>query len=247
MKFLSEWYATVSENKFKIEWVILDKWVTLPNVATDYVIPLSVNLNNATNGPKLFKDAMDATDPLFDFTNIQTVNFILPDGQTIIGEGSQGFPWDQAVKDYVTKEGPISSFSIAGKFFDTPGREYWSYWAHEFGHAAGIPHVGVSRGETPPFNPWDLMGGQDGPSRELSGWLRFLANWLPDEKVYCKEATNIKSVELTLVPLSGEEPGLKLVVIPLSKTESHVFTKGRLSQVSCSFSKILSRIIVCII
>ena len=146
MKLLSEWYATVSGGKFKVEWVLLDKWVTLPSATSEYAIPLSVNLNNAANGAKLFKDAMNAADPTFDFTNIQTVNFILPKGQTFISETSQGFPWDSAVKEFISKEGPISSFSIAGKFFDQPGRTYWSYWAHEFGHAIGLPHIGSSRG-----------------------------------------------------------------------------------------------------
>ena len=43
----------------------------------------------------------------FDFTGIQTVNFILPQGQTFIQETSQGFPWDQAIKDVTTTEGSI--------------------------------------------------------------------------------------------------------------------------------------------
>ena len=198
MKLLSEWFDTVSEGKYKVEWVVLDKWVTLPDKASAYVIPKSQNVSDATNGPKLFSDAMKASDPLFNFTNIQTVNFILPKGQTIIGEGSQGFPWDQVVKDMRTNEGQIASYSIPGVFFEDPRREYWSYWAHEFGHAIGIPHVGASVGEPTPFHPLDLMGAQDGPSRELTGWLRFYARWLPDEKVYCKETKNLTNVELTL-------------------------------------------------
>ena len=234
MKLLSEWYSTVSEGKFKIEWVVLDKWVTLPGKAIDYVIETSVNLNNAANGPKLFNDAMNAADPVFDFTNIQTVNFILPKGQTVIGEGSQGFPWDQAVKDYVSKEGRISSYSIPGQFFDLPGKAYWSYWAHEFGHAIGLPHVGASRGEMPPFNPLDLMGGQDGPTRELSGWIRFYAKWLDDAKVYCKSFQNLSTVDLTIAPLSGDETGIKLAIIPTSATKAILIESRRVTKFSCT-------------
>jgi M6 family metalloprotease-like protein len=234
MNLLSEWYLTVSEGKFNIEWVIQDKWVTLPGITSDYAIPLSVNLNNAVNGPRLFKDAINTVDPVFDFTNVQTVNFILPSGQTFIGEGSQGFPWDQAVKEVVTNEGSISSYSIPGQFFDLPGKTYWSYWAHEFGHAIGIPHIGASQGNTPPFNALDLMGGQDGPSRELSGWLRFFATWLPDEKVYCKETKNLTSVELTLVPLSGTESGIKLAIIPITQTKAVIIESRRVTKFSCT-------------
>lgn len=244
MRLLSEWYFIVSEGKFKIEWVVADNWVRLPGVTADYVIPLSVNLNNAPNGPKFFKAAMDAADPSFDFTNVQTVNFILPQGQTFIGEGTQGFPWDQAVKDYVSNEGRIASYSIPGQFFDLPGKTYWSYWAHEFGHAIGIPHVGASRGDTPPFNPLDLMGGQDGPSRELSGWLRFFARWLPDEKVYCKESKNLTEVELTLAPLSSEEPGIKLAIIPVSSSKAVLIESRRVTKFSCTTPTLRNGILV---
>jgi M6 family metalloprotease-like protein len=233
MKLLTDWYETVSEGKFKIEWVVADKWVTLPGVTSDYVIPLSANLNNAANGPKLFKAAMNAADPVFNFTNIETVNFILPSGQSFIGEGSQGFPWDQAVKEYISNEGPISSYSIPGKFFDQSGRQYWSYWAHEFGHAMGIPHVGSSHVASE-FMGLDLMGNQDGYARELTGWLRFVTGWLDEKKVYCQELSKLDSSEFVLVPLSGKEDGIKMIIIPVSETESLVIESRRETKFSCA-------------
>ena len=233
MKLLTEWFEVVSEGKFKVEWVLMDKWVRLPNPSRHYQISNSQNLGDVANGSKLWTEAMNAADPVFDFTNIQTVNFILPKGQTFLNETSQGFPWDAAVKNLKTNEGSVASFSIPGVFMEAPGTEYWSYWAHEFGHAIGLPHVGASRGELPPFNPFDLMGGQDGPTRELSGWLRFYARWLADEKVYCKESTKLKSVDLTLVPLSGTDSGLKFVVIPVSATKAVLVESRRVTKFSC--------------
>jgi M6 family metalloprotease-like protein len=232
MSLLSEWFSSVSGRRFKVEWVVLDRWATLPGQSAEYAIPRSMNLND-TNGPKLFRDAMNAADPLFDFTGIQTVNFILPSGQTIIGESSQGFPWDQAVKEYVSQEGPVASFSIPGQFFDDPKRTYWSYWAHEFGHSIGLPHIGLSRGVTPPFNPWDLLGGQDGPSRELSGWLRLLAGWLSPEQVFCMDASKVDTLEMTLVPLSSTEAGPKFAVIPITATKALMIESRRETKYSC--------------
>jgi M6 family metalloprotease-like protein len=233
MSLLSEWFSSVSGDRFKVEWVVADDWVTLPGQSAEYAIDLSVNLNDAANGPKLFKDAMNAADADFDFTGIQTVNFILPSGQTIIGEGSQGFPWDEAVKEYVSQEGPISSYSIPGQFFDDPKRTYWSYWAHEFGHSIGLPHIGLSRGVTPPFNPWDLLGGQDGPSRELSGWLRFLAGWLSDDQIFCMDASKVDNLEMTLVPLSNTEKGPKFAVLPITATKALMIESRRETKFSC--------------
>jgi M6 family metalloprotease-like protein len=236
MKLLSEWFEVVSGGRLKVEWVVADGWVTLPEKTSEYVIPLSVNLNNAANGPKLFVDAMNSADPSFDFSGIQTVNFILPKGQSFISEGSQGFPWDEAVRSYTSNEGKISSYSIPGAFFDLPGKTYWSYWAHEFGHAIGLPHVGASRGNLAPFNPWDLMGGQDGPSKELSGWLRFLAGWLDSDQVYCKDATKIRDLEIRLTPLSDDRSGTKFVVVPLSATKALLVESRRETKFSCKTS-----------
>ncbi len=235
MKLTSEWFDTVSEGKYKVEWVVADKWVRLPGKTSDYEISQSVNLNNAANGPKLFKDAMVAADPSFNFTGVQTVNFILPKGQSFIQESSQGFPWDEAVKNLVTNEGSVSSYSIPGKMFDSDNRQYWSYFAHEFGHAMAIPHVGSSR-EPNPFLGLDIMGNQDGESKELSGWLRFVAGWLDDEKVYCQELSTLKNTDVTLIPLSGTGNGVKMVVVPISETKAVVIESRRETKFSCMMS-----------
>jgi M6 family metalloprotease-like protein len=232
-KKLSDWYFTVSERKLKIDWSIHNKWITLPKETKNYSIEFSANLRDSANGEKLFKDAMATADPEFNFTNIQQVIFILPKGQTFIKETSQGFPWDKAVIDLKTNEGSVSGFSIAGSIFDDPGREYWSYWAHEFGHSIGLAHIGVSRGEIPPFSPWDLMGLQDGPSKDLSGWLRFLIGWLNSDKVYCKTIGINKEIELTLLPINSTESGIKLAVVPLPSGKALVVESRRVTPFSC--------------
>jgi len=238
-KMLSDWFFMASDGKFKVEWVISDKWITIQNSASSYNIAFSSNLNKELNGIRLFNDAMTASDKSFDFTNIQTVNFILPNSQTFLKESSQGFPWDQAVKEFVTNEGKISSFSIPGTFFDQPGREYWSYWVHEFGHAIGLPHIGTSRpdpnGKINPinFNELDIMGIQD-VGKELSGWLRFFIGWLSDERIYCKQSDQIENIQLSLLPLSTQEDGLKLVIIPLSDTKAILIESRRINKFSCS-------------
>jgi len=233
MKQLSDWFNIVSGGKFKVEWVVADNWVTLPGNTSQYAIPQSVNLDKAANGPKLFKDAMTAADPVFNFSNIQTVNFILPAGQKFIGESSQGFPWDAAVKEMTTNEGKISSFSIPGDFFDQLNRQYWSYWAHEFGHAMGVAHIGSSRDPNPYMN-LDIMGNQDGYAKELSGWIRFVNGWLDDQKVYCQEISKLNSTELALIPLSDSNDGIKMAVVPISDSKAIVIESRRETQFACT-------------
>ena len=233
MKLTSEWFATVSEGKFKVEWVVLDKWVRIPNPTSEYTIDKSDNLERVPNAIKLWNNAMTESDKVFDFTGIQTVNFILPKGQDFVQEGLQGFPWQPEVKAVVTNEGSVSSFSIAGRFFDKLNRKYWSYWVHEFGHAMALPHIGNSR-DPNPFLGSDIMANQDGESKELSGWLRFVAGWLDDEKVYCQELSTLKNTDITLVPLSGSGNGVKMVVVPISATKAVVIESRRETKFSCT-------------
>lgn len=232
MKSLSDWYETVSEGQLIIEWVVSDKWVRLPNPSRDYRIEQSNNLDRVPNGMKLWKDAMAESDPVFDFTGVQNVVFVLPKNQDFVIESSQGFPQDEAVENMKTNEGKVWAFSIAGKFFDLPGKEYWAYWAHEFGHAIGIGHVGSSR-ESNPFQFYDLMGAQDGPSRELTGWLRFYAGWMPEERVHCQELSKLTTNEITLNPLSSKDSGIKLVVIPTSDSKAILIESRRVTKFDC--------------
>lgn len=243
MSLLSEWFAIASEGKFKVEWVVHNSWVRLPSPTTEYQIGNSDNLDRVPNGLKLWRDAMTQSDKTFNFTGVQTVNFLLPSGQNFLQETSQGFPWDEAVKNFVTEEGTVESFSIPGKFMDQPGRQYWSYWMHEFGHAMAIPHIGSSR-EANPFLGLDIMSNQDGESRELSGWLRFVAGWLPDERVYCQDFSEAKSSEVTLIPLSESASGVKIVVVPVSSTKAVVIESRRESKFSCAMPSKRSGVLV---
>ena len=233
MKLVSEWFETVSEGKFKVEWVVANNWVTVPNPTSQYSIKQSMNLGDAPNGEKLFKDAMAAADPVFDFTNVQTVNFILPEGQKFVEESSQGFPWDKAVSELKLNEGKISSFAMPGTFFDQLNRQYWSYWVHEFGHAMGIPHIGSSRIANAYMN-LDIMGNQDGFAKELSGWHRFVAGWLAEEKVYCQEFSKLGNPEVTLVPLSDTKNGIKMTVIQISNNRALVIESRRETKFACT-------------
>jgi len=170
---------------------------------------------------------------VFDFTGIKTANFILPKGQRIVPESGQGFPWDKEMKITITQEGALDSFTILGSVFDVAGQVYWQYWTHEFGHAIGIPHVGTSRISTP-FQALELMGSDAGPARDLAGWLRYVAGWLEDDQVYCQDSTNLKTTELTLVPLNDKTPGVKMAVIKISDEKAVIVESRRVTKFGCT-------------
>jgi M6 family metalloprotease-like protein len=233
MKLASDWFESASEGRFKVEWVVAKDWVRLPNPSSNYEIDRSENLERMPNAVKLWNDAISSSDESFDFTGIQTVNFILPKGQLIVRESLQGFPWQPEVTSIKTNEGSVSSFSIPGRYFDSWGRQYWSYWVHEFGHAMALPHIGSSREENP-YMGLDIMSNQDGESKELSGWMRFVAGWLSDERVYCSEISKLESTEITLVPLREKDTGIKMVVVPFSQSKAVIIESRRENPFTCT-------------
>ena len=226
MKLLTEYYETVSYGKLKIQWKVYDGWITLPGVQSKYKVNLS---GDYVSTELLWKDAIETIDPKIDFTGVQVVNFILPKDQTAVIETAQGFPWTGDINKYNSTEGKISQFSTLGIFMQDPQRTYWSYWAHEYGHTLGMPHISGSRASAA-FHQYEIMGSQDA-RRELSGWNRFIVtNWLEDKSVYCKDKTNVKSELVYLSKLNSIEEGTKLIVIPISSSkaliaESRVSTK----------------------
>ena len=232
MRLTSEWYQTVSEGKLKIEWVVSKNWITLPGKSSDYKIPFSDDPTRSPQVANFWRKAIAESDRYFDFTGIKTVNFLLPKGQQIVVESGQGFPWDAAMKANPTQEGALDSFTILGANFELPGTTYWQYWAHEFGHAIGIPHLGSSR-------VWrqsaalDLMGNDNGPSKQLSAWLRFVQGWLADERVYCQEKNSLVSTEITLVPIDDTKLGIKMAVIKLNESKALILESRRVTKFEC--------------
>jgi hypothetical protein len=79
-----------------------------------------------------------------------------------------------------------------------------------------------------------MSGSQDGPSRELSGWLRFYAGWLNEERIYCQGVTKLQNTEITLVPLSSSDSGVKVAIIPINESKAVVIESRRVTKFDCT-------------
>jgi hypothetical protein len=236
MQFASDWADISSEGKFKIEWQVYEKWVRLPGASSDYSIPPESNGGFvAPDQQKFWQKAIVEADKYVDFTGVQAVQFILPAGQQIVKYGIKGNNWYDVVKNYTTGEGSkIDLFSIPSTFNDEPnsGRNYWSWWMYHFMGGLGVAKYGGSTATE--LHTYLIQGSTEG-ARELGGWLRFLVGWMPDSRVYCRQASNLTSLELTLIPLTdNKSQGIKLAVIPLSETKALVLESRRETKFSCT-------------
>jgi M6 family metalloprotease-like protein len=234
MQLVTDWYDMVSEGRVRIEWRVHRNWVRVPGDSGSYAMNRSRSDDN-----KLANAAFAAADPSVDFGGVRAVAFVLPAGQTFMAEGVQGFLHSQFGSEggYATAEGRVYNYMIAGAYFDRQYKNYWSYWAHETGHMFPLPDlydqntqwwIGKQT-EIPggPFSGFDMMAAQDGPSRTLSTWLRFVMGWLADSQVFCKPFTELTEAQVTLVPIDDRKSGMKTVLVPLSDSKLLVVESRR--------------------
>ena len=238
---ISDWYSSVSGGKMNITWAIGADWIRLPGASSEYAVPFSGAYPETAN---FWNKVLPAVDSKFDLTGVQVINFVLPNGQSVIKESVQSFPFLNEMKSVNSNRTKLLSFATAGVFFDGDVRNYWSYWAHEFGHTIGLAHIGSSRGSSQAITGYDLMGNQDGPYKELSGWMRFIIGWLDDSQVYCQDVDNLVTNDISLVPLSDSKTGIKMAVIPTSIDSAIIIESRRPTKFSCGIPNLPSGVLV---
>jgi hypothetical protein len=222
--FYKYWMETASQGRVRIDWKIHTSWVRMPGASASWYTVSAYPPN-----VEFARAAISAADQEFNFTSIDAVVFYLPDAQNVFLEGSQGTVDSGLARPFQTAEGSVSSFAIAGAYFDLPYKTYWSVWVHFSLIWMGMAELFDARANRGGFaeraipvgnmQGYDVMSSQDGPFRQLSGWLRFLLGWLEPNQVFCKNLDNTSAVKLSLDPVGSLSTRLKLVGIRVSDTK----------------------------
>lgn len=239
MKLFVDYYDMVSEGRVKFEWSTHNSWVRMPGSINSY------SLARSGDNYSIATAALSAADPVFNFSGVRAVYFVLPKAQTAIRESVQGFlhgPFG-ASGGFQTAEARIVNFALAGNYFDQPNKTVWSYWAHETGHMFPLPDLYDQTGQWGavalpipggPFSGFDMMANQDGPSRTLSSWLRFIQGWISDSQVYCKSIENLTKFQVMLNPIDNRTSGFKSVMVRTSDSRLVVVESRRTGNFDCS-------------
>ena len=222
----TDWASTVSEGNVKVDVTIHNKWIRVPGSSTSYSVPFSEA--NPQSGD-FWSKVLPTIDPVIDFTSYQFVIFILPSGQKIVKESVQELYPGGAIKEFPPREGKILAYLGTGMYFENWNVKQWTYFAHELGHLLDLAHGGGGRNYSS-MSGLDIMFSQDGPSRTLSGWWRFLSNWLEPSQLFCEEINDFDELKISLAPIDGTAKGVKVMMIRVSPTkvlvvESRRYTK----------------------
>ena len=236
MDLASSWIERASDGKAKISWVTQKNWIRLPGSTKNLEMLLSSTTSNNLNAANFWKIAIDTSDQFINYAGVQGVHFILPKGQTFIGESAKGYFWESAFSSVLNKEtSSIGFFTVPGVFYDLDnlGRAWWTLWVKEYTRTIGVAAIGAQRSETD-FQTYTIHGNTDG-ERELNSWQRFMIDWIPERKIYCQTLGNFRDTEVTLVPLNdGSTDGYKMVIIKLSETKALILESRRSNQFACT-------------
>lgn len=223
-ELFKSWMDKASQGRVRINWKVHPSWVRMSGVSSSWytpsAFPANVDFVNA---------ALGVADREFNFSGVDAVIFYLPRSQQVFIEGSQGTVDSGLERPFQTAEGSIPSFAVIGSYFDQANKNYYSAWVHYSLIWMGMAELfdaSANRGGSPDraipvgnMFGYDIMASQDGPFRQLSGWLRFLLNWFEPDQVYCKKLESTSSIKLSLEPVGNLSSRLKMVGIRISDTK----------------------------
>lgn len=212
----NEFLAFESGGKLTATWEFTKTWSRMPRASTGYPIVFG-----SSSGDDLFmNDMISVTDAKTNYSSNDFVFILIP-------KSAKEFPSPEAFyANYQTAEGRIQKYFAGGKFFyendaTYKTRELWSVWLHEMGHTFGLA------GHAPFGSSLSIMENQDGFSKTFSAWDKFLMNWMPANGIYCRPASSLGSVDVTLVPMQRATSGFRSVMVPLSSSKILVVESHR--------------------
>ena len=243
-KFAS-FYNMVSEGKLRFNFMLEKEWIEVGENYSDSYIPNGMDGGN-WQATLFLQEKLDGwltyVDPVVNFSGSDVVIFPIPRAKPVIQGGVHEFA--HAPGSHIKADGEtIYTWFTPGTNFMTPGQTpLWTWYAHEFGHALGIPDlrdmsnatknsIGVIRAEKWEVNPMgdmDIMDNQGGPTITINAWTRWVQGWLDDSQATCVLPENIKDENYyKLNQLNGVGVKDKLLVIKTSATTALLIESRR--------------------
>ena len=246
VEFTENFYTVFSRGNVTFNWRIYDEWITAPDESANYFVSQEEMQDEhgamRAKAEEYFPKVIEFTDPYIDYSDADLVLYVWPEEQDLF---TQYIMWDtgeHGVGPFASDEGLIKQAFTGGRFHFVDGHGgLGPFWAHEMGHAFGLPDLNWNEldglrnnGDNLPgsFNGYDLMAGFDA-TRTMSAWLMFLADWLgPNESFCLPQAFDEGSFEI--FPVTDTRDNLKSVMIPIDERFQIVIEGRRLSQFDVS-------------
>jgi hypothetical protein len=222
-KWMQDWYRYFSNGQAKFNITTLDYWIKAPNSAVSYLRRNNIGTSSLSN--RFLADTaqpfIDLITKEIDLRKFTTVYMMFPEGETT-------FDVDLIVRNerFKIKEGEINmNFFGWGHDMELGENLRWAFNVHETLHDFDI--IGHAPGNGWPFG---IFANNTGVSMAANPYEQFLLDWLPENQIYCQDATTLTKTTVSLSPMEREDRQTKMAMIKLSPTriiviESHGIDK----------------------
>ena len=227
----SEWMKWYTNDKVKLDFTTYPKWMRAPKNSSSY--DASNNGNRAPGdvqsggltAQQISDDYIHTIEERADLSGATSIWVYLP---TDISKPEGAFqPHSAGVQSI--KYGFVKAQLVVDSA-DTylSDRPRYAFYLHEMIHAFGL------QGHSPKFIPTGGFLNKNGMMSNADGWTQALLPWdaivwgvAEPSDTYCIDKSNLKSVDLKLVPLEREQEGLRSAVIRLNDHQAIVVESHR--------------------
>ncbi|GAU68046.1 FHA domain-containing protein [Streptomyces sp. NBRC 110611] len=208
----SAFFERASYGKFRLRPHVHRSWVKMPRTSVAYGIQRDWD---AGRRAAYLRDAVDAADPVVDFSRYDMVYFVADpdapgvdsDATKVVNLSQPMYADDRELRRFVTV------------FEQSPPDR--NVLAHETGHVFDLPDLyhrpQNGRGDWDTYvGDWDLMGSQFGLAPDPFAWHKWKLGWIADNQVDCADVTastmhSLRQLSAPREPRSQRRPRLLVV------------------------------------
>ena len=210
----ADWVKRYSNGKASYNFITNDQWIRAKGPSKNYnVIHYDQGGTNVPeNTARAIQEFINTAGNEYSYKDIAAIWVFYSPNQKEIIHSLDG----QGGADLHAPDGSIMrnprQFSTSVTVTNEDGAPLWGWFVHEMLHAHGL------RGHSPiyPYMLGMMAQGGQGASSALNSWDQLILDWLPNDRLYCADLTDLADVTIPIIPRGSDADGIESAMVKIS-------------------------------